>query len=150
MMGVFLSRAASSAATAVDDDVTFCGCEVNHTISLRRPVGDTHNCRNSIVVSLGMLEQAQNIVTDDDAGLARQLLEDTHFLKTDAEMYETVLCTKELSATPSETVLRGIYTKTKNAKWSRASSAIKSRRQIPIRSPGHRKGGAESAQAAGL
>lgn len=74
---------------------------------------------------MGMLEQTENIVTDDDAGLAGQLLEDAHFLRPNEQ---TVLCTTE---TVSDTV--GTSSEKNSVQGRRlqnghkASSAIKKR-----------------------
>lgn len=38
----------------------------------------TYNGRDGEVVLLSILEEAEHVVTDDDTGLAGQLVEDTH------------------------------------------------------------------------
>jgi hypothetical protein len=38
----------------------------------------TYNGGNSIAVLLGVLEETEDVITDDDAGLAGKLLKDTH------------------------------------------------------------------------
>lgn len=38
----------------------------------------THNGGNGKVLLLSVLKETEDIVTDDDTGLAAQLLEDTH------------------------------------------------------------------------
>jgi hypothetical protein len=38
----------------------------------------THNSRDGILVGLGVLEETEDVITDDDAGLAGELFEDTH------------------------------------------------------------------------
>lgn len=40
--------------------------------------GVTYDSRNSKLVLLSVLEETEDVITDDDAGLAGQLLENTH------------------------------------------------------------------------
>jgi hypothetical protein len=74
MTGQFFSRAASREATTVDEEVTFWFISARN----ERRMEDAYNGRNGKVLLLGILEQTEDVIADDDAGLAGELLEDTH------------------------------------------------------------------------
>lgn len=64
-MGAFLSRAASRAATTVDEEVTFCSM----LASFRAPTGTTtYDGRNGELLLLGVAEEGLDIITDDHPG----------------------------------------------------------------------------------
>ena len=70
------SRAASREATTVEEEVTFC-----HGISdILLIVGDigTYDGRDSELVLLSIVEELQDIVTDDNTALAGENVFSTH------------------------------------------------------------------------
>ena len=71
MMGDFLSRAASSDATTVEEDVTFCHF-VNFSWPQDHPPINTHNGRNCKLLLLCIFEKLENIIADDDAFLSAE------------------------------------------------------------------------------
>lgn len=71
MMGAFLSLAASSDATTVEEEVTFLSRSVACTSSVTS-VG-TYNSGDSKFFFLGVLEKLQDIVAHNDARLPAQL-----------------------------------------------------------------------------
>jgi len=69
------SRAASREATTVEEEVTFC-----HGVSdilLVRDI-ETYNGRDSELVLLSIVEELQDIVTDDNTALAGENVFGTH------------------------------------------------------------------------
>lgn len=80
MIGAFLSRAASRAATAVEDDVTFYSKPMSVLLLAHKRVTiRTYNGGNSKVVFLSILEESQDVIADDDTSLAGENILDTHF-----------------------------------------------------------------------
>jgi hypothetical protein len=79
MTGQFWSRAASSEETTVDEEVTFCEqrVSIDDDGGANQLLG-TYDGRDSKLLLLSILEELLDVVTDDDAGLAVELLEDTH------------------------------------------------------------------------
>ncbi len=71
MMGAFLSLAASSDATTVEEEVTFLSRSVTCT-PVVSSLG-TYNSGDSKFFLLGVLEKLQDIVTHNDARLPAQL-----------------------------------------------------------------------------
>lgn len=78
MIGALASRAASSAATTVEEEVTFCQGQMGQSLVPLRCKDRTYNGRNSKVMLLSILEEVQDIIADDDALLSRQDILDTH------------------------------------------------------------------------
>jgi hypothetical protein len=74
MMGALLSRAASRAATTVEDEVTFCCCQSG----TGRSVGCSHNGWDGEFLLLGILEESEDIVAHNDTGLPGEDVLGTH------------------------------------------------------------------------
>lgn len=71
MTGALLSRAASSDATTVDEEVTFCN--PNQRLHPHcRGRGAIYNGRNGKFLFLSILEELENIIPDDDASLSAE------------------------------------------------------------------------------
>jgi hypothetical protein len=72
MMGHFWSRAASSEATTVEDDVTFFGHQIVSICdqSTNFPFIWTHNRRDGEILLLGVFKETEDVIADDDTGLA--------------------------------------------------------------------------------
>ena len=85
MIGAFSSRAASSAATAVEDEVTFW-CPSAGAIG---PGDWTHDGWDGKVLLLGVLEKVEDIIAHDDAGLAGEHVFGTHVRDVDV-IYDRV------------------------------------------------------------
>lgn len=75
MMGALASRAASSEATTVDEEVTFCPDQLT-----RRLIDSflAHNGWNGKFVFLCILEKVEDIVAHNDTSLACQNVLGTH------------------------------------------------------------------------
>lgn len=80
-----MSRAASRAATTVDEEVTFYPQTAASAISspssppIHSIIVSTYDGGNGKGVLLSVLEQLEAVIADDNAGLAGQNLLDTHF-----------------------------------------------------------------------
>lgn len=70
MTGAFLSRAASSDATTVDEDVTFCVCEYLFPLCFCGRQEMTYDGGNGKFFFLRIPEQVEYIISDDDALLS--------------------------------------------------------------------------------
>jgi hypothetical protein len=68
MIGAFASRAASRAATTVDEDVQFC--YILESMGRDKAYIDTYNSWDSEVVLLGVVEELQDIIANNNTGLA--------------------------------------------------------------------------------
>ena len=85
MMGDLASRAASRAATTVEEEVTFCKHMSVNTVSPQRRSGKkqlscslTYNGGDGELLLTGVLEESEDIVANDNAGLAAQNIGNTH------------------------------------------------------------------------
>jgi hypothetical protein len=87
-MGDLASRAASREATTVEEEVTFFRWQQLVTkliFGRNREKGEaissakTYNGGNGELVLAGILEQGQDVIADDDTGLAAQDIGSTHF-----------------------------------------------------------------------
>jgi hypothetical protein len=78
MIGALESRAASRAATTVEEEVTFCKSVESVPGEPRVESRRTYNGGNGEVFLLSVLEKVQHIIADDNALLARQDILDTH------------------------------------------------------------------------
>ena len=77
-MGALESRAASRAATTVEEEVTFCKNVESVTGKPGAEFQRTYNSGNGEVFLLGVLEKIQHIIADDNTLLSRQDILDTH------------------------------------------------------------------------
>lgn len=78
MTGALLSRAASRAATTVEEEVTFYDVYVSCTVCVVFLTVETYNGGNGELVLASVLEESEDIVTDDDTSLAAKDFLDTH------------------------------------------------------------------------
>ena len=77
MIGAFWSRAASRAATTVEEEVTFYLCQ--HVFVLITAIAvKTHDGGDGKVVLLSVVEKLQDIIANDDTGLAGEDVLATH------------------------------------------------------------------------
>lgn len=79
-MGALASRAASRAATTVEEEVTFYrDADIsNYTSIARCKGGSTHNGGDGELLLTSILKQLQNVIANDDARLAAQDISSTH------------------------------------------------------------------------
>lgn len=78
MTGALLSRAASRAATTVEEEVTFCDVCVSCDGLRCFLTVETYNGGNGELVLASVLEESEDIVADDDTSLAAKDFLDTH------------------------------------------------------------------------
>lgn len=80
MIGHFWSRAASSVETTTEDEVTFYPllADLNRGRLSRTRCVKTHHRGEGELLLLSVLEEAEDVITGDDTGLAGELVEGTH------------------------------------------------------------------------
>lgn len=62
----------------MEEEVTFYFISFFLSFSLLTRKGKTYDGRDGKLLLLGVLEETENVITDDDAGLAGELFQETH------------------------------------------------------------------------
>jgi hypothetical protein len=77
---------------------------------------DTHDGRDGELLLLGVLEETEDIVADDDAGLAVQLFKDTHYEVCAKKKDRVEIWKKEEKGQMAIQVVEALYRETENGR----------------------------------